>query len=142
MISGGTSPIKAKSMYFAVYRFGPKWVVDKTVPCPVGFLCDAQNSSPLQVTLEARPVANTSEMQDAAKKIELEDPSVSDIEEMADKQLFSHASRLDVVGKEIDHDGNQKTINQSSVRRCTRCCRRSNQGYTELTDYWMLRPRT
>jgi hypothetical protein len=113
MIAGGTSPVKAKIMYFAVYRFGPKWVVDKTVPCPVGFRCDAQNSSSLQVTLQARPVANTGEMQDAAKKIELEDPSVSDIEEMADKQLFSHASRLDVVGKEIDHDGKQKTINQS-----------------------------
>src|SRR5262249_33285339 len=37
MIAGGVSPIQAKIMYYAVYRFGPKWVVDKTMTCRVGF---------------------------------------------------------------------------------------------------------
>jgi hypothetical protein len=112
MIADGVSPIKAKIMYFAVYRFGPKWVVDKTVTCPVGYLCGA-GGPPLQVTLQARPKSTAADAERSIKRIEAENPDASDIERIADEELFSDNSQLQVSGKETGADGKVRTIDQS-----------------------------
>jgi hypothetical protein len=109
MIASGTPPIQAKIMYYAVYRFGPKWVVDKSLPCPIGFLCQ-KGSAPIHVTLQAKPQTSESEMEEVKKKIEKDNPDVANVEEMADRRLFSRESRIDVVGKQTDSDGNQQDI--------------------------------
>jgi hypothetical protein len=111
MIADGVSPIKAKIMYFAVYRFGPKWVVDKTVHCPVGYLC-ARAGAPLKVTLRARPQVNRSEAEQAAAKINAENPDVSEIERMADDALFGPDSQIQLDGQETATDGQLRRLNE------------------------------
>jgi hypothetical protein len=112
MIAGGVSPIQAKIMYYAVYRFGPKWVVDKTVRCPLGFICN-QAGPPLQVTLQARPQLNVDDAKRAKIKIEQQNPDVSEIEQMADEELFSKDSQIQVSGTEKSANGDVRTLNQS-----------------------------
>ena len=112
MITGGVTPIQAKIMYYAVYRFGPKWVVDKTVKCPLGFICD-QAGPPLQVTLEARPQLNVDDAKHAKAKIEQQNPDVEEIEKMADEELFSKDSQIQVSGTEKSSNGDVRTLNQS-----------------------------
>jgi hypothetical protein len=112
MITGGVTPIQAKIMYYAVYRFGPKWVVDKTVKCPLGFICD-QAGPPLQVTLEARPQLNVDDAKRAKAKIEQQNPDVEEIEKMADEELFSKDSQIQVSGTEKSSNGDVRTLNQS-----------------------------
>lgn len=112
MIAGGVSPIQAKIMYYAVYRFGPKWVVDKTVRCPLGFTCE-QAGPPLQVTVQARPQLNVDDAKRAKIKIEQQNPDVTEIEQMADEELFSKDSQIQVSGTEKSENGDVRTLNQS-----------------------------
>ncbi len=39
MITDGVGPIKAKLMYYAVVRFGPRWTVAEQTNCPPGMHC-------------------------------------------------------------------------------------------------------
>ena len=67
-------------------------MVDKTVRCPLGFICN-QAGPPLQVTLQARPHLNVEDAKRAKVKIEQQNPDVGEIEQMADEELFSKATR-------------------------------------------------
>ena len=114
MIADKVPVLQAKIMYFAVYRFGPKWVVDKTISCPIGFNCGA-GSPPLKATVEARPVPNVDEMQQAKKKIESENLDVADIERLAEDGLFSMSSDLNLTGEETDSAGKVRQLNETST---------------------------
>ncbi|WP_051441033.1 hypothetical protein M728_005770 (plasmid) [Ensifer sp. WSM1721] len=39
MISDGTNPFRAKLMYYAVYRFGPRWDLEEIKTCPDNVAC-------------------------------------------------------------------------------------------------------
>jgi len=114
MIADKVPVAQAKIMYFAVYRFGPKWVVDKTISCPIGYACGA-GSPPLKATVEARPVLNVDEMQQAKKKIESENLDLAEIEHLAEDGLFSMSSELNVTGKETNSAGQVRHLNEKSA---------------------------
>jgi hypothetical protein len=94
MITGGVSPIKAKLMYYAVWRFGPRWSVTEIVPCiqKPGTFCSSSKPTSLELTRE-KPVveekdvpAARSELDEVESKIGREDISLEQLEQLADSK--------------------------------------------------------
>ena len=85
MIAGGVDEAKAKLMYYAVYKFGPRWEV-RTVKVPRPHL-----SGP--TTMEERTVAvslpvaayNEDEVAEAIRVLNASRPSLDEIDRLADR---------------------------------------------------------
>jgi hypothetical protein len=88
MITGGVSPTKAKLMYYAVWRFGPRWSVEAILPCSGSELCAAR---PSEFQIVSAPFqSNTDNISDAkaelesvAARLDTENLSVDQLEEFA-----------------------------------------------------------
>jgi len=113
MIKEGTPLLLAKVMYFGVYRFGPKWVVDASRACPFPYVC-VQND-PVKLTLMASPEVDIEEFKRAKQKIESENPELADIEVMAQAGLFAIGSRVRVVGEERKPTGAARRLDQTGA---------------------------
>ena len=80
MLASGVDAIKAKLMYLAVYRFGPRW--DFPLPtCPPGAYCEVVG---VDIVEEFQPEFNQQEFEELQKAIE-GDPNLS--MEVVKKQL-------------------------------------------------------
>ena len=111
MIAEGSPSLLAKVMYFGVYRFGPKWVVDASRPCPFPYVCVQHD--PVKLTLTASPEVDIEEFKRAKQKIESENPELTDIEGMAQAGLFAIGSKVRVVGEERKPTGAVRNLDQT-----------------------------
>jgi hypothetical protein len=94
MLTGGVGPLKAKLMYYAVWRFGPRWSVAEIVPCVpnpgLGKFCADFKPIALQITAE-RPVVEqgdlasaTQELVDVSARIERDNLTLEQLEQLGD----------------------------------------------------------
>ena len=84
----GVSPLKAKLMYLAVYRFGPRW--DFALPtCPPGAFCEVFGVTTID---EFQPQFDQEEF-DALKSLIEQDPTVAirDIKKELDRSFLEDA---------------------------------------------------
>jgi hypothetical protein len=81
MIARGVETAEAKTMYYAVYKFGPRWVLAKPAAQAV-----AADAKAIQIT-PARP-ATKAEAQAVATYISSADPTLKQIEALADAPKF------------------------------------------------------
>jgi hypothetical protein len=96
MITGGVGPIKAKIMYYAVWRFGPRWSVTEIVPCApdpsIGKYCATVKPTSVELSVEkplveAKDVPSAkSEFKEVSDKLSNEDVSLDQIEKLADSK--------------------------------------------------------
>jgi len=93
MLANGVAPIRAKLMYAAVYRFGPRWNFEYTPKCPN---CLAV---PYRVDI-FRPEPNDKEFDDLRSRIEKPDLSLEAIEKEADAAIAKQIQGLE-LGKPI-----------------------------------------
>lgn len=98
MVRSGTSPKRAQLMYFAVYRFGPRWTEGK-VQCY--YACADGGKVAIQIT----PDFDQQEFADGRKRIETERLSVEDIEKMADEGFLKAPERISGVFHGVSGDG-------------------------------------
>jgi hypothetical protein len=96
MRAGGVSVGKAKLMYYVVWRFGPRWSVSEIVPCipnaSIGKYCAESKPLAIEVSTE-RPYIDASdapsamqELRNVATEVETHNPSLDEIEKMADSK--------------------------------------------------------
>ncbi|MCK1699875.1 DUF1353 domain-containing protein [Bradyrhizobium sp. 146] len=96
MITGGVSTAKAKLMYYAVWRFGPRWSVTEIVPCApepsIGKFCASVKPTSVELSVE-RPIVEekdvagaTRELNEVADKVSKDDVSLDQIEKLADSK--------------------------------------------------------
>jgi hypothetical protein len=96
MVTGGVNPIKAKLMYYAVWRFGPRWAVTEIVPCvpdaSIGKYCASVKPTSVELSVE-KPIVEEKDVPDAkseldgvADKIEREGLSLEQLEQLADSK--------------------------------------------------------
>jgi hypothetical protein len=96
MITGGVSLIKAKLMYYAVWRFGPRWAVTEIVPCvpdpSIGKYCASVKATSVEFSVE-QPIVEEKDVTDAkaeldavANQIDREGLSVEQLEQLADSK--------------------------------------------------------
>jgi hypothetical protein len=96
MITGGVSQIKAKLMYYAVWRFGPRWAVTEIVPCmpdaSIGKYCASVKPTSVELSVE-KPIVEEKDVSDAkselngvADKIDREGLSLEQLERLADSK--------------------------------------------------------
>jgi hypothetical protein len=100
MITAGVSPVKAKMMYYAVWRFGPRWSVTEIVPCipKTGSFCNAGKPTSLEVARE-KPVVEEKDVPEAKSELgELEARLGS--EELSLDQLERLADSKPTIAKE------------------------------------------
>lgn len=94
MITGGVSTVKAKLMYYAVWRFGPRWSVTEIVPCvpdsSIGKFCASVKATSVELSVE-RPIVEEkdvpgakSELDEVAVKVSKGDITLDQIEKLAD----------------------------------------------------------
>jgi hypothetical protein len=113
MIADGVTPIKAKIMYFAVYRFGPKWIDNFRESCPEGAKCIGRHS--VSFTAKVQPEVNLKEAEDAVAKITADDPSLSAVEQMAAEYLFAPNSTIRLDGSKFDSNTGFREFNDEAV---------------------------
>src|SRR5262245_3942202 len=83
MLANGVEGMQAKIMYYAVYRFGPRWVVEKGKSCPPNFLCNG--SGPFIVfKREVVPIVDTAEFNRVRDEIKNENWDFERIEQEGD----------------------------------------------------------
>jgi hypothetical protein len=96
MITGGVGTAKAKLMYYAVWRFGPRWSVTEIVPCvpdpSIGKYCASVKPTSVELSVE-KPIVEEkdiagakSELNEVADKVSKEDVSLDQIEKLADSK--------------------------------------------------------
>jgi hypothetical protein len=96
MITGGVSVNKAKLMYYAVWRFGPRWSITQIVPCApdpsIGKFCATVKATSVELSVE-KPIVEDkdvagakTELNEVADKVSKEDLSVDQIEKLADSK--------------------------------------------------------
>jgi hypothetical protein len=96
MITGGVGKVKANLMYYAVWRFGPRWGVTEIVPCApnpsVGKYCATVKASALELIVE-KPIVDDkdipgakNELNEVAGQVNKEDVSPEEIEKLADSK--------------------------------------------------------
>lgn len=92
MITGGVDPLKAKLMYYAVWRFGPRWSVSQIVPCVADatHVCGSAKPTSLELTVE-KPIveekdvpAAEAELKGVEDKLAGTNVSLDEIERLAD----------------------------------------------------------
>lgn len=95
MLTDGTGSFKAKVMYYAVYRFGPRWSIDEIVTCPKGMACAKPGDLKVSV---AHPIvddaAAVAEMQGVEETLKQKDLTLNEIEALAASKpnlTFSHS---------------------------------------------------
>ena len=87
MITDGVEPTKAKLMYYAVFRFGPRWDIKEIITCPP--LMNCQNPGNLEVSVstprikEADLPLYAQEISMATKLIESQNIGLDQIERLA-----------------------------------------------------------
>jgi hypothetical protein len=96
MITGGVGTVKAKLMYYAVWRFGPRWSVTEIVPCvpdpSIGKFCASVKPTSVEVSvekpiIEEKDIAGAkNELNEVADKVNKEDISLDQIEKLADSK--------------------------------------------------------
>lgn len=89
MRANGVEEIRAKVMYAAVYRFGPRWNFEYTPSCPD---CLAV---PYRVSL-FRPMPNEQEFDKLRARIEKLNPSLQQIEREAEAAFMNEIKALEV----------------------------------------------
>jgi hypothetical protein len=89
MLANGVDSTQAKIMYYAVYRFGPRWVVDKTLigQCPPGLLCKMGPPKRI-VNWTVVPQFNAKEFDRVQAEIEKEGWDFNRIEQESDRGLM------------------------------------------------------
>lgn len=96
MITGGVGTAKAKLMYYAVWRFGPRWLVTEIVPCApdpsIGKYCATVTATSVELSVE-RPIVEQKdvagakiELDEVADKVSKEDVSLDEIEKLAESK--------------------------------------------------------
>jgi hypothetical protein len=90
----------AKIMYYGVYRFGPRWVVDKNFVCPPGIACELTNQTPTHIReIKVTPVFNEKEFAETAHAIEADNMSLNKIRIAADQSFFGENAEFDIKGE-------------------------------------------
>ncbi|WP_288933860.1 DUF1353 domain-containing protein [uncultured Sphingomonas sp.] len=83
MLVSGVEPMKAKLMYYAVYRFGPRWE-QRTVLVPTHGFDGTEKMKPAKVPVDLpSPIYNADEVRRSLERIQKENPSVEQIEQIA-----------------------------------------------------------
>lgn len=108
MIANGVTDIQARIMYFAVARFGPRWVTDAKLSCPLGYHCFSP--TPVYVTLAINPVVDVEELRAGIEIIESANLSPADIEKKADAAFLNGS--VGIRGKERQGDGRVRQLDQ------------------------------
>lgn len=96
MITGGVGTAKAKLMYYAVWRFGPRWSVTEIVPCvpdpSIGKYCASVKATSVELSVE-KPIVEEkdiagpkSELNEVADKLGKDDVSLDQLEKLADSK--------------------------------------------------------
>jgi len=90
MLANGVDSTQAKIMYYAVYRFGPRWVFDKRIAahCPTGLVCKLGPPERI-VKWTVVPIVDEEEFSRVRDKIVEEKWSFDRIEEESDRALLS-----------------------------------------------------
>jgi hypothetical protein len=89
MRANGVEEVRAKMMYAAVYRFGPRWNFEYTPTCAN---CLAV---PYRVSV-FRPVPDTKELEALKTRVERTNPSLQDIEREADAAFVKEIEALEL----------------------------------------------
>jgi len=116
MIASGVSRNKAKVMYYAVYRFGPRWTNSKKKyeACTIKF---SKHNNPMSIDevvnagycatpsthnriLTWHPITNQRQAKNYVSEILANDPSLNDIEVTANRQI-SNSSQYQVFKEDI-----------------------------------------
>jgi Protein of unknown function (DUF1353) len=90
MLANGVGPIKAKIMYAAVYRFGPRWDFVYTSKT-----CKDCAAVPYHVKAFT-PSPSKREMEALKKKIEMTDPPIESIESESDQAVTTELTKKQV----------------------------------------------
>lgn len=97
MITDGVSKFKALAMYYAVFRFGPRWTVAKQTNCPSGHSCITSIITRIDIT-RIRPKPSQineadlkREFSDIEKFIQDTDPSPDMIETLVSQKAAAPA---------------------------------------------------
>jgi hypothetical protein len=92
MLANGVSAVQAKTFYFAVYRFGPRWNYSVKGYCPPGTRCNLPSEAPLwEVSLNFTPKFNEkamNEVVEAALKGDISDIALKD---QIDSDVYAEA---------------------------------------------------
>lgn len=91
MIADGVGPTQAKIMYAAVYRFGPRWVVDKFFNCPPGLRCGSRSPSYVDF-IKLQPKTDVEEMEKLKALIADKDMSLEEIREIGNQAFKKGAA--------------------------------------------------
>jgi hypothetical protein len=131
MLTGGVNLLKAKLMYYAVWRFGPRWSVAEIIPCvpnpQIGKFCADVNPIAIQFTSErpflASDAAATArqELNDVASRIEKESLTVEQLQQAADskptilrQRTFVHQELTGPNAASLSSFDNYNLVEQSS----------------------------
>jgi hypothetical protein len=133
MIVDGVTKEQALIMYYAVYRFGPRWIVDKELSCPPMYDC-AQGAGPpprlIWLRFQSPPMLG--EFEDAKRRIEAQSLDVTQIQDMADTAFYRDTNIVHITGT-IEHS---KAINGGKAET-TRVDRTGT--LKQLDDGWLFR---
>lgn len=111
MIAKGVDSTLAKIMYYGVYRFGPRWVVDKNFSCPPGIACEVVGQPTHIAEIKVTPQFDDKEFSDTVRMIEAGKMSLSKIRATADDSFFKEGAQFDIKGR-ISRDGRQISIDE------------------------------
>jgi len=132
MLTGGVGVLKAKLMYYAVWRFGPRWSVAEIIPCvpnpQIGKYCADSKPIALQFTSE-KPVVTAGgavsaeaekELKEVADRLEKEDINIDQLQTLADskpkiptKRSFVHEELSDPTTMSLSFE-NYHLVEQAS----------------------------
>lgn len=119
MIKDGVSEFKALTMYYAVYRFGPRWTVAMQTNCPPGFACVIKEITRVDIT-KTQPKPSLideadlkQDFSDIEKFIQETNPSLDVIEIMASQKAAApvEVSKKTLLGIDARNYGNP-TLNE------------------------------
>jgi hypothetical protein len=114
MVANKVDTVQAKIMYYAVYRFGPRWVVDKHFSCPPGIACSLTNAKPTHVQeVNVSPIFDEAEFRKEMREIEAGNVSLSKIRSAADASFYREDQMFNVKGK-VAAAGQEITIDQQT----------------------------
>jgi hypothetical protein len=115
MIANKVDSVQAKVMYYAVYRFGPRWVVDKHFTCPPGVACQLAPGGKATHVREVNvtPVFDEAEFRREMLEIEAGTLSLSKIRSAADASFYREDQMFIVKGK-VNAGGEEISIDQQA----------------------------
>jgi hypothetical protein len=106
MIASKVENVQAKVMYYAVYRFGPRWVVNKSFTCPPGIACAQMPGKKVTHVREVNvsPVFEEAEFRSVRREIESGNLSLSKIRAGADASFYRDDRLFDISGQIVEGD--------------------------------------